>query len=64
MEIYEGNSETVSVPAGEFSNCLKTKLVTSEEPEEGCIVEHAASLFLNSLYDQKLNKPAACSTDT
>jgi RNA polymerase sigma-70 factor (ECF subfamily) len=30
----ESDSETVSVPAGEFSNCLKTKIVTSEEPED------------------------------
>ena len=28
----ESNCETVSVPAGEFSNCLKVKIVTSEEP--------------------------------
>ena len=31
----ESNSETVSVPAGVFTNCLKMKMVTSEEPE-GC----------------------------
>lgn len=30
----ESDSETVSVPAGEFSNCLKTKIVTSDEPED------------------------------
>ncbi len=30
----QSDSETVSVPAGEFSNCLKTMLVTSEEPED------------------------------
>ncbi len=30
----ESNSETISVPAGEFEDCLKTKIVTSEEPED------------------------------
>jgi hypothetical protein len=35
----ESDSETVSVPAGEFSGCMKTKIVTSEEPE-GCSENH------------------------
>jgi tetratricopeptide (TPR) repeat protein len=30
----ESDSETVSVPAGEFPDCLKTRIVTSEEPED------------------------------
>jgi len=30
----ESDSETVSVPADEFENCLKTKIVTSEEPKD------------------------------
>jgi len=30
----QSNSEKVSVPAGEFSNCLMTKIVTSDEPKD------------------------------
>ena len=30
----QSDSEKVSVPAGEFSNCLMTKIVTSDEPKD------------------------------
>ncbi|MBM3241631.1 sigma-70 family RNA polymerase sigma factor, partial [Candidatus Poribacteria bacterium] len=30
----QSDSESVTVPAGEFENCLKTKIVTSEEPKD------------------------------
>lgn len=30
----QSKSETISVPAGKFTNCLKVQMVTSEEPED------------------------------
>ncbi|MFC1717160.1 sigma-70 family RNA polymerase sigma factor [Candidatus Poribacteria bacterium] len=31
----ESNSEAIAVPAGEFTDCLKMTMVTSEEPKDG-----------------------------
>jgi len=36
----QSDSESVTVPAGEFTNCLKTKIVTSEEPKD-CSFKHS-----------------------